>query len=49
MMLSLACDHRTVDGATGTFLANIETVYRKSCYDACIKQQLYVLYIKIPF
>jgi hypothetical protein len=36
MMLSLACDHRTIDGATGLNFTNIETIYRKPSYHACV-------------
>jgi hypothetical protein len=36
MMLSLACDHRTIDGATELNFTNIETIYRKPSYHACV-------------
>jgi hypothetical protein len=40
MMLSLACDHRTIDGATELNFTNIETIYRKPSYHACVIARL---------
>jgi hypothetical protein len=35
MMLSLACDHRTIDGTGAQFLQTLKQ-YIENSYDACI-------------
>jgi pyruvate/2-oxoglutarate dehydrogenase complex dihydrolipoamide acyltransferase (E2) component len=41
MMLSLACDHRTIDGATGAQFLQTLKQYIENSYDACILLILY--------
>ncbi len=47
MKVTLACDHRTVDGATGALiLTNCKSLHRKSCDHVSI--EFLKLYMKKP-